>query len=60
MQDFARLTIYNKRLSVTKIEEVAAYPLENLFSDIGEHQPPALYYVITVIESVSLCVCLFI
>ncbi len=35
LKDFARVTIYNKRLSVVRIEEVAAYSLDQLFSDIG-------------------------
>ena len=38
MKNFAKVTIYNKRLSVTRIEEVAAYTLDNLFSDIGNKQ----------------------
>ena len=35
LKNFARVTIYNKHLSITKIEEVEAYSLDNLFSDIG-------------------------
>ena len=37
MKDFAQVIIYNKHLSVTQIEEVEAYTLDSLFSDIGEH-----------------------
>ncbi len=36
MKNFAKVTIYNKRLSITKIEESPAYTLDNLFSDIGK------------------------
>ena len=35
MENFLQVTVYNQRLSVTKIEEVPAYTLFNLFSDIG-------------------------
>ena len=36
MKDFAKVTIYNKHLYVTRIEEVEAYTLDQLFSDMGE------------------------
>ncbi len=36
MKDFAWVRIYNERLSITKVEEVAAYSLLDLFSDIGK------------------------
>ncbi len=36
MKDFAQVIIYNKHLSITQIEEVEAYTLDSLFSDIGE------------------------
>ncbi len=36
MKNFAQVTIFNERLSVTKIEEVEAYSLDHLFSDIGQ------------------------
>ncbi len=35
MKNFAKVTIYNERLSVTRVEEVEAYSLLQLFSDIG-------------------------
>ncbi len=35
MTNFAKVTIYNERLSVTRVEEVEAYSLLQLFSDIG-------------------------
>ncbi len=35
MQNFAKVTIYNKHMYVTRIEEVASYSLDQLFSDIG-------------------------
>ena len=36
MSNFAQVIIYNKHLSITRIEEVAAYSLDQLFSDIGQ------------------------
>ena len=35
MENFVQVTIYNKHLSITRIEELPAYTLFNLFSDIG-------------------------
>ncbi len=35
MKNFAQLIVYYKRLSITKIEEIRAYSLNQLFSDIG-------------------------
>ena len=35
LQNYAQVTIYSKRLSVTRVEEVEAYSLLQLFSDIG-------------------------
>ncbi len=40
MKNYARVTIYNKHLSITKIEQVAAYSLDGLFSDIGKKKSP--------------------
>ncbi len=37
MKNFAQVVIYNSRLSVTRIEEEAAYSLDALFSDIGQY-----------------------
>ena len=37
MKNFAQVTIYNQRLSVTRIQEVEAYTLNDLFSDIGNY-----------------------
>ena len=37
MKNFAQVTIYNERLSVTQIEEVPAYTSSLLLSDIGKH-----------------------
>ncbi len=36
MKDFARVTIYNERLSTTQVQQVPAYSAEDLISDIGE------------------------
>ncbi len=36
MKNFAKVTIYNKHLYVTRIEEVEAYTLDQLFSDMGK------------------------
>ncbi len=36
MKNFAKVTIFNKHMYVTKTEEVEAYSLDQLFSDIGE------------------------
>ena len=36
MQNFAQVIVYNKHLSIEKIEEVPAYTLDNLFADIGK------------------------
>ncbi len=36
MKNFGQVIIYNKHLSVTRIEEVPAYTLDQLFSDMGE------------------------
>ena len=36
MKNYAKVTIYNKHLYVTRIEEVEAYTLDQLFSDMGE------------------------
>ncbi len=38
MKNFARVTIYNKRISIIRIEESEAYSLDQLFSDIGKYQ----------------------
>ncbi len=38
VKNFAQITVYNERLSVTKIQEVEAYSLDNLFSDIGKYK----------------------
>ncbi len=35
MKDFARVTIYNERLSTTQVQQVPAYSGEDLISDIG-------------------------
>ncbi len=35
MKNYAKFTVYNERLSVTRIQEVEAYSLYQLFSDIG-------------------------
>ncbi len=35
MKNFAQLIVYYERLSITKIEEIPAYSLNQLFSDIG-------------------------
>ena len=35
MSNFAQVTIYNEHLAVTKIQEIEAYTLDHLFSDIG-------------------------
>ncbi len=35
MQNFAQVIIYNKHLSISKVVEVAAYSLDNVFADIG-------------------------
>ena len=37
MKNFAQVVIYNKHLSITNIEDVAAYSLDQLFSDIGQY-----------------------
>ncbi len=36
MKNFAKVTIYNKHLYVTRKEEVEAYTLDQLFSDMGK------------------------
>ncbi len=36
MQNFAQVVVYNKHLSIAKVEEVAAYSLDNLFADMGK------------------------
>ncbi len=36
MKNFARVTIYNERLSIERVEQVEAYTGEDLISDIGE------------------------
>ena len=35
MKNYGKVTVYNERLSVTRIQEVEAYSLDQLFSDIG-------------------------
>ena len=37
MKNFAKVVIFSKQPSVTRIEEVPAYTLDQLFSDIGGH-----------------------
>ncbi len=36
MQNFAQVVVYNKHLSITKVKEVAAYTLDDLFADMGK------------------------
>ena len=38
MKNYAKVTVYNERLSVTRVQEVEAYSLLQLFSDIGNKQ----------------------
>ncbi len=37
MKNFARVTIYNKGISIVRIEESEGYSLDQLFSDIGNY-----------------------
>ncbi len=36
MRNFAKVTIYNKHMHITNIEEIEAYTLDQLFSDVGK------------------------
>ncbi len=36
MQNFLKVTMYSQHMYVTRVEEVAAYTLDQLFSDIGK------------------------
>ncbi len=44
--NFARVTIYNKHLSVTRVQQVEAYSLLDLFSDKGKSTSIILFLLL--------------